>query len=64
MQKIVYHIQFNKTFESVPEAEEAKKELDQLYPDLPSTRIGYYMPQPQYKKWVPTWLIRFISKPK
>lgn len=27
-----------------------------------SYEVGYYMPQPKYKSWVPTWLIRFITK--
>jgi hypothetical protein len=57
-----YTIQFCKTFSSFPNAQEAKEELDQLYPDLPNIEISYYMPQPEYKSWVPIWLIRLITK--
>lgn len=47
------------------------------YPDIPSANgainnyplnlrkalsVSYYMPQPQYKNWVPYWLIRLITK--
>ena len=25
-------------------------------------QIGYYMPQPEFKKWMPRWLISFIQE--
>ena len=25
-------------------------------------QIGYYMPQPEFKKWMPHWLISFIQE--
>ena len=43
----------------------------ETYPDLtkipkaalaPHLELGYYLPQPIYKSWVPNWVIRLITK--
>ena len=62
MKTPTYHIQFTKTFATVGDAHEAKAELDQAYPALPNLQVSYYIPQPEYKSWVPSWLIHLITK--
>ena len=57
-----YFLRFTRSWETIGEAESASKDLNQLYPLLPKNEIGYYIPQPQYKSWVPNWLIRLITK--
>lgn len=60
MQKsnIHYKVAFNREFKTVPEANEFIKSL----PNGVHMVITYHIPQPQYKTWVPKWLIRFITK--
>jgi hypothetical protein len=57
-QKITYYIRFEENFTNLPEAGTKLRELNK---DL-DLEIGYYMPQPKYKNWVPNWLIRLIIK--
>lgn len=46
-------------YETLPHASDA---LIQLY-DPETFEVGYHIPQPQYKGWVPNWLINLITKP-
>lgn len=62
--KINYFIRFTKTWDNISHAQDAKQDLDQLYPEMPNIEIGYHIPQPQYKSWVPNWLIHLILKSK
>jgi len=55
-----YYIRFNQRFKTIPEAVAARDRLTKL--DLPHATIGYYIPQPQYKNWVPNWMIRLIKQ--
>lgn len=59
MKNPFYFIRTEKTFDNLPDAMDAKKELEPYFPNL---EIGYYIPQPQYKSWVPNWIIRLITK--
>jgi len=55
-----YFIRFKTNFESLPKAETDAKYLDERYGIGNLIHIGYHLPQPQYKSWVPLWLIRLI----
>lgn len=59
----IYFVRTTKTFTDIPSAQEYHDQLSQEYPGIRAKmELGYYMEQPQYKSWVPTWLIRFIKK--
>jgi hypothetical protein len=53
---IAYYIRYKKEYKTYQEAEKRFKFLG-----ASNMEIGYYMPQPKYKKWVPNWLIRLIT---
>jgi len=57
--KIHYFIRTSQNFKNISEAQAYMTAAG-----LPQTgyEIGYHMPQPTYKTWVPNWLIRSITK--
>lgn len=59
--KPTYFIRFEKEYENYPDAQKVLKGNQII---LSNIEIGYYIPQPQYKSWVPNWLIRLITKNK
>lgn len=65
--KTIYFVRSIKEFETVPEAENFIKLMNHpAGPANPGIRlqVGYHMPQPIYKTWVPYWLIRLTIKNK
>jgi hypothetical protein len=69
-QQPIYKVSFKGDFYDYHKAITELKELAKL--ELTNERnvklrendleITYYIPQPQYKSWVPNWLIRLITK--
>ena len=57
-QKIVYFIRTSYEYKTVTEAQEFLNSIT----DSKELEIGYYMPQPQYKSWVPNFLIKLLTK--
>lgn len=55
-----YFLRLPKDFDNAIEAKKLADESRSEYA-LPFI-VGYYIPQPQYKKWVPNWLIKLITK--
>lgn len=60
---VIYQISFNERFNSIPEAIQFQSKLADELEIGSRIQITYYKPQPQYKSWVPKWLIRLIQKP-
>jgi len=57
-----YHVQFEESYEKYMDAYNACKKLqDKIGMGIPM-RVGYYLEQPTYRKWVPIWLIRLLTK--
>jgi hypothetical protein len=52
-----YFIRTTQTFSTVPEAANYYKDMEhkELF------QVGYYIPQPHYRTWVPNWLIRLLQ---
>lgn len=61
MEKPTYFVSLEQPHDSHQEALEALIDAQDTYVQT-KLRITYYMPQPQYKGWVPWWLIRLITK--
>ena len=61
MNKPHYFIRFKGEWDNIPEATNA---LEQMIDTtlLAGLHLGYHMPQPVYKSWVPKWVIRLIIK--
>jgi len=57
--KPVYTIRLKRTFESFINANDFCHENSV---NMNEFQISYHIPQPQYKSWVPNWLIRLITK--
>lgn len=56
-----YFIRFQESYDNLPEATNAlQKASDTTL--LAGLHLGYYLPQPVYKSWVPNWIIRLITK--
>ena len=59
--KITYFVRVKQfVFDNISDATKKAKEI-QYYTNT-ETEVGYHMPQPEYKDWVPAWLIRMIIK--
>lgn len=59
--KVIYFVRFNEEFKTIPEAIKASKGKGIFYPNE-SFRVGYRIPQPKYKSWVPNWFIKYLIK--
>ena len=59
MKTPIYYIRFEQDFYNLPEAEHFKESMQQSNMPL---EVGYFIPQPQFKAWVPLFIIRLISK--
>lgn len=55
-----YFLRTSKSFNSISEAQKANQEFRKHYPNILPHEIGYHIPQPRYKSWVPSWLIRLL----
>jgi len=54
---------FVRTKEFFDTVQGAVKHLDNTFAFFHTKMdVGYHLPQPQYKAWVPLWLIRLITK--
>lgn len=52
---------FIRTRKSYNNLNAVNEDLKTFY-DWSKYEVGYYIPQPKYKNWVPNWLIRLITK--
>jgi len=57
-----YFIRFKPSFDTIPQVEREMEFLDNRLGIGNLIKIGYYLPQPVYKSWVPNWIIRLITK--
>jgi hypothetical protein len=62
MENPTYFIRFKSSHETVHDAEREAIYLNERLGISNLIQVGYYMPQPKYKSWVPSWLIRWITK--
>ena len=53
-----YYVRFIKSFDTVYEAKNYERQL----PHKTSIELGYHIPQPEYKTWVPKFIIKLITK--
>ena len=58
--KPYYYIRLYREFDNAPKAAEIAERLSSEFEM--NFQVGYHMPQPIYKSWIPNWFIRFITK--
>jgi hypothetical protein len=59
----IYKVSFGKDYSNLIEANHQLDFISRYYSiPIEELNINYYLPQPTYKKWVPNWLIKFITK--
>ena len=61
--KPYYFIRFKSEYDTITDAERDFEFLDNRLGICNIAQIGYHIPQPQYKSWVPNFLIKLITKP-
>lgn len=59
MNKPHYFIRTKMEFDSISKAKSCLQHLQDFDKNY---EVGYHMPQPIYKSWVPKWVIRLIIK--
>jgi len=59
--KIKYFVRFKYDFDHIQDARMDAAYLDDRLGCGNIIQIGYHIPQPQYKAWVPKWLIKWIT---
>lgn len=57
-----YFVRTTKEFDTIIEAEHHQELLEEYTELQIRFNVGYHLPQPKYKSWVPRWMIKLITK--